>query len=458
MNLRSKLLFGIGVALIVTFALVAAISYFSMEQSFRMLERQEVHRALESSTRSFDSDMKNTYSISRDYAAWSETYRFAQGLNPGWIDQYMRDDFFTPFDIDYVLVFNNTNQLVFAIGYNSSSKTLETVPAFLVSDIRVHNGEGITNSTHGTYGVLNCPDGLFIITSHPVLMDNLEGPAEGSLHIVRTIDNQYLTHLTARTGYSVTVIPPQEIAPDSMLAGVVSRITPSSPFVVIPDDEDTISGYIHVTDQRNPGGLYIKVTEPRTIHKTGRDTIIVFLLSLFGAGIFIILFVLLFIDRIVLSRLNTLIRTMRENKATGNNHGADGNSKEDELARLAQEIDPVFSELAESRSELRESEERYRTLIDQLPDYIIVHRDGILLYANPAAASHLGDSTAMLIGKPVLRFIAPEYHDTAIKANARQMAGEEFSPYEMKIEAKDGTYHTVLVNGAMIKYEGKPAC
>jgi PAS domain S-box-containing protein len=106
---------------------------------------------------------------------------------------------------------------------------------------------------------------------------------------------------------------------------------------------------------------------------------------------------------------------------------------------------------------LNESEERYRTLVDQLPDYVIVHRDGILLYVNPAAASRLGYTADKLVGKMLLPFIGPEYQDTVREAITLRMAGEEVPAYEMKIKANDGTYRTVLTNGARINFEGMPA-
>ncbi|PKL58328.1 MAG: hypothetical protein CVV34_02860, partial [Methanomicrobiales archaeon HGW-Methanomicrobiales-5] len=104
-----------------------------------------------------------------------------------------------------------------------------------------------------------------------------------------------------------------------------------------------------------------------------------------------------------------------------------------------------------------ESEERYHTLIDSLPDYVIVHRDGILLYVNPAAAANMGFGDETLLGKPVLSFIAPEYQDCIRQAVVRRMAGETAPPYEMKIVARNGTPHSVLTHGALINYQGAPA-
>ena len=110
-----------------------------------------------------------------------------------------------------------------------------------------------------------------------------------------------------------------------------------------------------------------------------------------------------------------------------------------------------------SEQALQESEERYRTLIDQIPDYVIVHRNGILLYVNPSAAAQLGYERKDLIGKPVLPFITPEHHDEVQKMMDLRIAGEKLRPYEMTIVAQDGSRHTVLVKGARIQYMGEPA-
>jgi PAS domain S-box-containing protein len=113
--------------------------------------------------------------------------------------------------------------------------------------------------------------------------------------------------------------------------------------------------------------------------------------------------------------------------------------------------------LMEAQHSLRESEKRYRTLIDQLPDFVIVHRNGILLYVNPPAAEHLGYERQNMIGKSISLFIAPEYHDMAKMAVIKRMAGEEVPPYEMTITDQSGRSHAILVNGTQIQYEGEPA-
>jgi PAS domain S-box-containing protein len=401
MNLRTKLLLGIGLALIIVFTLVAIFSYISMEESYRTLERQDVGRATESTVNTLNNDIRNIYSVTRDYAAWTDTYRFTEGQNPGWIEQNAADDFFERFGINDVLVLNRSGSVVYSKAYNFRSGQPEEVPATLIEDIRrLNNAEDILVAAEGDAGILDSPAGLLIVSSHPILHDNLEGPAAGSLHLVRRIDSGYLSDLAARTGYNVTMLTSAEVMENRSLAGVVSGITPSSPVAVMPEGEDTVAGYTRFEGLKDSGGYYIKVTEPRTLYHAGQDTIFIFLASLLGAGIFIILFVLLLIDRVVLSRLNTIIRTVRINRETGDNRSSDSITGEDELARLALEIDPVFSRLAESRIELKESEERYRTLAESARDFIfIINKEDRITYVNSFAAESIGRSRDDLIGE-----------------------------------------------------------
>jgi len=455
MNLRRKLLFGIGIALVVTFTLVAVFSYISMEQSYRMLERQEVQRAVNSSIQSLNGDMENTYSIARDYAVWSETYTFVQGQNPDWIGENMGDDFFKRFGISEVLLFNSSHQLIYGKGFNLSAGTATPLVPYLRTDILAPDTSGkAQSSTSGEYGILYNPDGIFIVASHPILQDNFVGPEVGDLQTVRRVDSRYLADLSSRSGVKVTLIPADTIGDNSSFARGVDRITTDDPVSIVPEGSDTIAGYTKITGLEDPGVFYLRVTEPRTIYRTGLETIATFLAGLFVAGICIVVFVLLFIDRVVLSRLNTIISTVQKKTESP---GPAGSGEEDEIASLAQEIDPIFAELGKSRNHLKESEERYRTLINEIPDYVVVHRDGVLLYVNPAAAEHLGYQPESLIGKPLLGFIDPEYREILGGAIRQRMAGKKMDPYEIRIAARDGTYHSVLVHGALILYEGAPA-
>lgn len=67
------------------------------------------------------------------------------------------------------------------------------------------------------------------------------------------------------------------------------------------------------------------------------------------------------------------------------------------------------------------SERLLRTVIEHLPDVVVVHREGKVVYANPAAErAWSGDETPDLVGRAVLDLVHPEDH-AAVVVRVRQM-------------------------------------
>jgi PAS domain S-box-containing protein len=108
---------------------------------------------------------------------------------------------------------------------------------------------------------------------------------------------------------------------------------------------------------------------------------------------------------------------------------------------------------------LRESEERYRQLVELAPDAIVVDRGGTIVFANSAAVTLLGAAEAGdLVGKPILDFVHPDYH-ALVAEHVRQMADEPKLPRraEEKLIRLDGTVLDVEVAAMALSYEGQPA-
>ena len=108
---------------------------------------------------------------------------------------------------------------------------------------------------------------------------------------------------------------------------------------------------------------------------------------------------------------------------------------------------------------LRESEERYRTLIDWAPEAIVVHRDGILLYVNPAAIELFGAKSAQdLLGKPLLDLVHADSLEL-VRERVKRISEDRVTtaPMEMKYLRLDGTAMDVESQGTSIVFDGQPA-
>jgi PAS domain S-box-containing protein len=118
-----------------------------------------------------------------------------------------------------------------------------------------------------------------------------------------------------------------------------------------------------------------------------------------------------------------------------------------------------ITERKRAEEALRESEDRYRRLVELSPETVIVHSEGKFVYINAAGMKLLGaDRPEQIVGKPILDIVHPDYMET-VKARIKQLqeVGSQTDLIEQKMIRLDGQAIDVEVAGIPISYSGKPA-
>ncbi len=118
-----------------------------------------------------------------------------------------------------------------------------------------------------------------------------------------------------------------------------------------------------------------------------------------------------------------------------------------------------ISERKHVEDALRESEERYRRLVELSPDGIAIHQNGLLVFCNETGARLLGyTSAADAIGRPVLGFVHPSSRDLVRERIRTALArGEAQPPVQEKFVRADGSPIDVEVASIPFLLDGRPA-
>jgi PAS domain S-box-containing protein len=107
---------------------------------------------------------------------------------------------------------------------------------------------------------------------------------------------------------------------------------------------------------------------------------------------------------------------------------------------------------------LRESEEKYRTLIDRATDGILIVQSGVFKFVNHAFCEMMQYTEKELINKPFIDVVDKEHHAKMLENHQRRMKGESFPAiYRAKLYRRDGSGIMVELNSRTTDFEGNTA-
>jgi len=107
---------------------------------------------------------------------------------------------------------------------------------------------------------------------------------------------------------------------------------------------------------------------------------------------------------------------------------------------------------------LRESEEKYRLVVENANEGIIVTQDGRIRLSNPRASHFTGYSMDELTSRPFPDFVHPDDHEMVMQHHLSRLRGEETpEAYVFRLINKNGGIRWIEIRGVRISWEDRPA-
>jgi two-component system, cell cycle sensor histidine kinase and response regulator CckA len=163
------------------------------------------------------------------------------------------------------------------------------------------------------------------------------------------------------------------------------------------------------------------------------------------------------------------LRRIDPNKAPGSYEARlvdkDGNIRNiwitvDMIPATKQSVGSLMDVTDQKRIEkaLRESENKYRTLIENSNEAIFIVQDGHIIFPNPRTLQALGYTEKELSEVPFAALIHPEDRDSVVERYLRRLKGEDLlGPHTYRAITKSGEEVWIRLNSVTLTWDGRPA-
>lgn len=263
------LLGGLFILLFLTTRLIVLPGYEAMERADIQEEAERARDALED-------DIQDLSSQLSDWAAWDESYAFAQGRDPGYPARNIAQQTFVDLRLSLFAILDSQNLIAYGESYRPTTG-MDGLP----ESLRAHFGEGARLVEHASpassvQGILLLGEDPVLIAARPISTNEQTGPIEGTIVWGRRLDEAEVGRIARVTHLSLTVHPAtSRIGPEG---AVLADLFPGGRRVAVEAlNAAAIAGYARVDDVYGHPAIVLRVESDRAILAQGLRTITYFL-------------------------------------------------------------------------------------------------------------------------------------------------------------------------------------
>lgn len=425
---------------LVGFLLLYATLYSFIQISYTNIEQQYLTLNLQRARSAVDDELNSMALLNRDWANWDDSYQFMYDHNQKYIDANLPSSIFESVKLYAIAYVDREGRVVWGGTYDQESGEVSPLTENLLFQL-AKNQSVWGNSIRGleSTGLILLPEGPALLSACPILTTAGQGPAAGTLAMVRLATDKMTAKLNhvSHLSFSLTPVDLSSYNPVSADTTTVK---------IEPVDDKVIKGSIILEDIYGKPQFLLTLDMPRTIYSQGLITwkyfAVVTAITLF---LFCLLILVLFHHYIV-RRVTWLSNKVNNIGSSGDLSTRISLPGDDEISGLASRIDEMLEQLECSQRELVVSKSKYQQLFDDAPsgNYISTP-EGQLILCNTGFARMLGyKSTSEVISTSALTlYPRPEAREEFLQL---LQSRHKLHNFESILMTKNGEEITVLEN------------
>lgn len=344
-------------------ALELAVQQLVLLPSFEALDRTQARRNVQRVVDALGREVELLAPQATDWATSDETYDFVVDRNEDFRVSSLTPTALAAARVDLLAIFAKDGSRVWSLSWDSRRAAPRELAALTGSVLPP--AHPLRRGAHGctSAGLLDTPDGPFLVAARPILTSAGEGPPRGCVVVGRRLDNAAFArqaapdHTHLWVGRAPPVLVSADNAPEAL--GPIRRTT-----IILEESEDVTRARAFVLDLAGEPILKISVETPRDIAAHGKVALRFAGLSLAGAAVLVLLLLLLVLRHAISGPVSTLTEHVAAVGRDGDLSRRVALPRDDEIGTLAREFDRMIEQLADARQRLLE--QSYRSGLAEL--------------------------------------------------------------------------------------------
>jgi len=328
-------------------------------KSYLKIEKNNVRSDLQRTINLIKIEQDNLKLLATDWAVWDDSYEFINNPGKKYIDSNLTDSTFTDSNLSFVAYVKKNGKVVYGGAFDGDLEKQVPLPQSLLPHLQTGNVILKSHRSGGSVsGFISLSEGLFFISSIPILTSNAEGPSPGVLIMGRRFDQQSVKQLSENLKFDVSIFLSEKLSPQ--FENIARQLNAENKFLVKQESESSILGYNMFSSIYGIPSFLLKINIPRPVYLQGKKAIRLIFVSVFIGMLVLIVLVYFLLQKFILNRLSALSSEVEKIQSKGKRkriYKIKTDRNNDEIDLLAHSINKMLSTIYESNIELEKAKD-----------------------------------------------------------------------------------------------------